>query len=121
MIKNQKAIVECVSLMEQLPVVAECTSEELLELAFLFRSVAYKERDAIVRQDENFEALFLIASGLVEVSKQERVGKEIQTKVVATLWLCSESPGNKLVLARTYCFYGYFGNVVGHKKTTPGC
>lgn len=83
--KESKEIVECASFLKQVLLFSKYTPEELLELASLFESVHYKEHDVIVQQGADLDTLFVIASGYVEVSRQETIGKKIQTEILATL------------------------------------
>jgi putative peptide zinc metalloprotease protein len=85
MLKEQKKIEECTSFLKQISLFSKCTPAELLELASLFKPIHYKEHDIIVQQGQNLDTLFLIASGYVEVSRQETIGKKIQTEILATL------------------------------------
>jgi signal-transduction protein with cAMP-binding, CBS, and nucleotidyltransferase domain len=85
MLKEQKKIEECTSLLKQVLLFSKYAPEDLVELATLFKVAFYKEHNVIVQQGDNLDTLFLIASGYVEVSRQEIINKKIQTEILATL------------------------------------
>lgn len=81
-LRQQSALDERVALLEQAPLFSVLTVNDLQDLATKFHSVRYRRGEAIFREGEPAERLFLTASGRVKLYLSSPRGSELLVAVV---------------------------------------